>query len=451
MIMSCRNHYGSPFPRNLLVPSGPFLTEEAGSMQRKSSPFAHRTACQSLLPEAPVGIPFLRLFPVLVFIVLLTGCSGGSSGLSPAEELQASVNADLTQYVQAHGLPGGGMAVYLETPRGNYFASCGMPTGVDQNTRFRIASNTKTFTAAAIMLLNQLGQLNIDDTIVSDIPHQGVPYVPTGAQYNIPNKASITIRELLSHNAGVFDVTNEIVPATCAEPYAGQNYPEYVLATDPYHQFTPDEFVGVDADCQLSYDFAPGTGHKYSNTGYSLLTIIIERVSGISYDQFIAQNLIQPNDLASTSVPMLGWDQTIPAPFTPGYLWYNGAFTDVTQSNMSVNIGEGNIISTPADLARWVKRLINGQAGPNAASVAAMMTTTPQSNNTYGLGIEYFGSLGYGHNGAHEGYLSNMAYDPETGVTTILYYNVWDMANLFTDQLPSLTKFSMDARAAVGY
>jgi D-alanyl-D-alanine carboxypeptidase len=387
---------------------------------------------------------------VPVFLLLLASCSG-SSDPSPADRLQASVDANLTQYKQAHGLSGGGIAVYIETPTGNYFASSGMASGVDQNSRFRVASNTKTFTSAAIMLLAQQGKLNLDDYIVSTIPGQVVPYLPTGAQYSIPNKSSITIRQLLSHTAGVFDATNDAVPTTCGQPYAGQFYADYVMATDPYHNFTPGEFVGVDAACQLSYGWAPGTAWKYSNTGYSLLAIIIERVSGLSYDQFVMQNLIVPNGLASTSVPMLGSDQMIPVPFNAGYIWSGTAMTDVTQGNVSANIAEGNIISTPADLARWVKRLVNGQAGPNADSVAAMMTMTAESKNAYGLGMVYFGSLGYGHNGAHEGYLSNMAYDPKTGVTTILYYNVWDSANMFSDQFPTLVKFSMDARAAVGY
>ncbi|MGA3175290.1 MAG: serine hydrolase domain-containing protein [Syntrophorhabdales bacterium] len=393
-------------------------------------------------------IRFFCLLPALMFVVL-AGCSGGSSEPSPAEKLQASVNANWTQYTQAHGLPGGGMAVYLETPTGNYFASSGMAAGVDQNTRFRIQSNTKTFTAAAIMLLNQQGKLNIDDFIVSNIPGQGAPYVPATAQYNIPYKASIKIRELLSHTAGAFDVGNDAIPDTCAAPYAGKDYTQYVLDTDPYHQFSPDEFVGVVATCQISY-FAPGDNYHYSNTGYSILAIIIERVSGVPYDQFVVQNLVTPNGLASTSVPMLGWDQTIPAPFNPGYLWNNGTFTDVTQSNMSTGIAEGNIISTPADLARWVRRLIRGEAGLNSVSVDAMKTVTPPSRS-YGLGIINMGSLGYGHNGAGNGYLSNMAYDPVTDVTTILYCNVEDYANVPTYQLPLLVKASKDARAAVGY
>jgi D-alanyl-D-alanine carboxypeptidase len=396
-----------------------------------------------------------RRAPAIVVIVLvavfLARCSGGGSSVSsPDLRLQASVDSAWRQYSETHGVPGGGMAVYIETPTGNYFASSGMAPGVDRNSRFRIASNTKTFTAAAIMLLGQQGRLNIDDLIVSMIPGQGIPYVPATPQYDIPNKASVTIRQLLSHTAGVFDVTNEAVPSSCGAAYAGQDYTTYVLAGDPNHQFSPDEFVGVDATCQLSL-FVPGTGYHYSNTGYSILATIIERVSGITYDQFITQNLILPNGLSSTSLPMLGTDQSIPAPFNPGYVYYQGALSDVTQSNMSANIAEGNIISTPVDLARWVKRLLTASAGPNAASVDAMKTLTPLSHGAYGLGMLYATGLGYGHNGAHQGYLSLMVYDPASDVTTILYFNVWDSANLLTEQASLLTRAARDARSAVGY
>jgi D-alanyl-D-alanine carboxypeptidase len=67
------------------------------------------------------------------------------------------------------------MCVYLETHAGNYFASSGMQAGIDQNTRFRIASNTKSFTSAAVMLLDQQGKFHVDDTITSLIPGQAVP------------------------------------------------------------------------------------------------------------------------------------------------------------------------------------------------------------------------------------------------------------------------------------
>jgi D-alanyl-D-alanine carboxypeptidase len=392
----------------------------------------------------------LLVFAVPVLVLLLAGCSGGGSSSSRAERLQASVNSNWNEYKQAYGLPGGGMAVYLETPSGTYFASSGMAANVDQNTRFRIASNTKTFTSAAIMLLDQQGKLFIDDTIVSLIPGRGIPYVPDTAPYNIPYKSAITIRQLLSHTAGVFDADNDAAPSTCPAPYRGESYPSYIVANDPTHQFSTDEFVGVAATCQKYY-FAPGTDYHYSDTGYSILARIIERVSGISYDQFLIRNLIAPNGLSSsTLVHMLGTDQTIPPPFNPGYVYFAGVMSDATQDNMSAHIGEGNITSTPADIARWVRRLIRGEAGPSAASVNAMKTPSGKSA-TYGLGISHVAGLGYGHTGANQGYLSLMVYDPEADVTSILYFNVWDSANLLTAQFALMTKAARDARAAVGY
>jgi D-alanyl-D-alanine carboxypeptidase len=391
---------------------------------------------------------------ITLVCTFLSGCSGSGDGrLANAEKLQASVDSSWSDYKDQHGVPGGGLNVYIETPAGNYFAASGMPAGTGSNTHFRVASNTKSFTSAAIMLLYQQGKLGIDDTIGSAIPGRAIPYVPATSAYDIPNKGSITIRQLMNHTAGVFDVTNEYAPDTCPAPYAGRNYLLYVREDlgDYSHQFSPEELINVNAVCQSTY-FVPGGGYHYSNTGYSLLAVIIERVSGLSYDQFITQNLIIPNTLSSTSVPVLATDKTIPAPYADGYLFANGAFIRVTEDNMSGNIAEGNIISTPTDLARWIRRLIRGEAGLDAASVGIMKTATAQSATmNYGCGIQYYGSLGYGHTGAHSGYLSLMAYDPVTDVTVISYFNVWDDANLVTTQAALLFKAAEAGRKAVGY
>jgi D-alanyl-D-alanine carboxypeptidase len=147
---------------------------------------------------------------------------------------------------------------------------------------------------------------------------------------------------------------------------------------------------------------------------------------------------------------MLATDR-IPAPFNHGYVYNEGVMTDRTDENVSQAIAEGNIISTPVDIARWVRRLLRGEAGPNSSSVEAMKTMTPQSGNIYGLGIFYVSGLGYGHNGVRPGYMSLMVYDPGVDVTTILYFNVLDFANVPKDQVVLEIKAARDARAAVGY
>ena len=280
---------------------------------KKASSFLYASSLSFCFTGGLMTVRFLRMFQVPLIAVLLachSGCT--SSGPAPAERLQASVQANWTQYKQDTHIsdsviPGAGMAVYLETPTGNYYASSGMGSAVNQNTRFRIASNTKTFTAAAIMLLHQQERLNIDHAITTLIPGQTIPYVPDTPEWAIWKKADITIKQLLSHTAGVYDVDNNDTLATaCASPqYNGKSYPQCVLATDPQHQFTPSELVGVDAATQL-YFFNPGdVNYHYSDTGYSMLAEIIERVSGQSYDQFLMQNIINPNGLTDTMVTML--------------------------------------------------------------------------------------------------------------------------------------------------
>ena len=404
---------------------------------------------------------YFRILSVLIITILFASCSSDRDTPTPSEKLRASVDANWTEYKQVHHIPdndilGAGIAVYLETPSGNYFASSGMVSDVNQNTRFRIASNTKTFTAAAIMLLHQQGKLDIDDKITALIPGKAIPYVPDTAQWAIWKKTDMTIWQLLSHTAGAYDVDNDDTLSTpCASPsYEGKNYALCVLATDPEHQFTPGELVGVLADTQL-YFFNPGdVNYHYSDTGYSMLAEIIERVSEKTYDQFLMQNLVNPNGLTHTSVTMLGWDQTIPPPFNPGYVYAAGVMTDTTEDNMSLHIGEGNIISTPADIARWIRRLVRGEAGINSTGVDLMKTPTAgalSQGKNYGLGISSLSGLGYGHTGANQGYLSLMMYDPVADVTTIVYFNIWDIANLLTDQFPLMVKAGLDARAAVGY
>jgi D-alanyl-D-alanine carboxypeptidase len=344
------------------------------------------------------------------------------------------------------------LAVYITSPKGNYFASEAINGPSSHQIHFRAASNTKTFTAASIMLLHQQGYLNIDDLIVSHIPGKRMPYVPDTKEYDIPYKGAITIRQLLMHRAGVFDVSNDDVPETCQEPYAGQNYVDYIridLGQDD-HQFTFDELVGVVATCDLSY-WPPGEGYHYSNTGYSILGKIIERVSEMSYGEFVMENLVLPNGMNATTFPYLATDRTLPEPYAKGYLYYEGVLSEVTTDNMSANVAEGNVISTPSDLELWVRSLIRGEAGVSKEFID-MMKCQPESPLTscYGMGILFFEGLGYGHNGAHEGYMSLMLYDPDDDVALVVFFGVLN-GDQWEEQLHFINEVGSEARKVLGY
>ena len=275
--------------------------------------------------------------------------------------------------------------------------------------------------------------------------------MPDDSDYDIPYKDQITIRMLLMHRAGVFDVTNTNIPESVSEPYAGQNYCDWVMGSDPNHQFSADEFAGVVARDDLSY-FEAGSDYHYSNTGYSILGKIIERVSGKSYRDYITSELITPNGLTGTSVPVDALDNTIPQPFATGYVYNGSSCEDVTVSNMSTNIAEGNVISTPRDLANWCYRLMHAQNGLRS-DIVEMMTnglpTTAGGSSYYGLGIVYSDATGYGHNGAHRGYLTNMYYFPDKDITYVMFTNVWDMSSGISGIVAQLTMMSNVADAVI--
>ena len=334
----------------------------------------------------------------------------------------------------------GGLAIQILSPKGDYFISTGMGKGMNSSYHFRTASVSKTFTAAAIMLLQQKGLLNIDDKITDTIPNTTNPYLPETEDYNVPYKNEITIKMLLMHRAGIWDVSNNNVPENTFsynKPYVGQSYLRYMEKYDPNYTFTFDELTGVVARNQLSF-FRPGSAYHYSDTGYSMLGKIIERVSQKSYAQYIKEELLVPNGLTNTMVVVDGSDQDLPTPFAKGYDWADGQIEEVTRSNMSPHVAEGSVYTTPGDLAKWAVRLFTGQAGLTKETVQVMMDSCMSTGGesttagSYGLGL-LCSKNGYGHNGAHEGYLSNMVYNPKTGVAYVIFTNIWNCQTCATD------------------
>ena len=396
----------------------------------------------------------LRLVLVLLSLVPVLSCAGGS-GSSHADleaRIQSMVEEEFQNYASQWVDWKGGLAMLVTASSDQYFSATNFDGPVDQYTHFRGASTTKTFTASAILLLQQQGLLDIDDYITDIAPGTGDPYVPDDAAYGIPYKSQITIRQLLGHRAGVFDVTNDPIPETSDMPYKGQNYVDYVRQTESDdHTFTFDELVNVVAVNQLSY-FAPGGGYHYSNTGYNILGKIVERLSGLSWGEFVVQNLTEPNHLDETSFPYLGYDVTIPSPYADGYTWWEGQTYATTEDNMSANVAEGNVISTLDDLTNWIKRLLTAQAGLNAESIAMMTDVQPtgESHGNYGLGCTYTEGLGYGHNGGHVGFLTVMRYDPDYDVSVVLFMSDINLQNLY-DQLNFMYDVGRSAREILGY
>ncbi|MFE1455641.1 serine hydrolase domain-containing protein [Streptomyces sp. NPDC058735] len=260
----------------------------------------------------------------------------------------------------------------------------------DARMRFRIGSVTKTFVATAVLQLVAEGRLRLDESVADVLP--GV------VDRNGNDGAAITIRMLLNDTSGLYEYTND--PRV-----------EQIATQDPAHCFTPLELVGFALDHPPL--FAPGTSWAYSNTNYSLLAMVIEKVTGQSYGDLITRRILRPLNLAATSFP--GCSPLLPAPRLHGYTKPDPAGTEIqeaTDYNPSFAAGNGDMISTVGDLNRFDSALLGGRLLP-ARLLRAMLTPTPGSfPNTdvfrYGLGVVIArtpcGVTVYGNAGSIQGY-----------------------------------------------
>lgn len=367
-------------------------------------------------------------FFLTCFLSLLMSSSCRNTELAEnnlREDLQSMLARHLENY--KNDFPGKtvGFGLYVKGS-GEYYASAGFPQQMGENIHFRGASVTKTFTAASILKLYQNNKINIDDLITADIPGTNTPYVPNSPEYDVPYKNQITIRLLLQHRAGVFDVTNSEIPANVSAPYAGQRYIDYAYAAfGQDHTFTFQELIGVAAQNQISY-FPPGTSFHYSNTGYNLLAVIVQRVSGKRLDQFIQDEFLTPFKLTETRFPYLGSDRYLNSPYLPGWLKYEGEIVEFDDDNLSSAVSEGNINTTAHDLALWANHLYGTDDILNEAIKKQMFTVLPSNdvNVNYGLGVvNYPEDLGYGHDGVRAAFMTVMRYEPVSGTSFVLYSN----------------------------
>lgn len=375
-------------------------------------------------------------WPALVLIAALGGCGGGDDDHAETvesnaalteriESLRAALSSELGQTVPS-------LSVLIETPDGVYFTSA-TDEGyqpVTPDTHFRFASNTKTFTAASVMKMHQDGWLRYTDLVTAVIPGTQVPYLPDTPAWAVPYKESITIRQLLQHSAGVFDIGNDPIPG-CATIYE-----DCVRQTDPDHTFTSEELVSQVSQRNLSY-FAPGEGHHYSNTGYTMLSEIVSRVytqhagQHRTWADYVRDHLTGPDTAQPLDVrfPDQGDDQALPEPRACGRtIEPEGPPLVECDVNVSALVAEGNGVGTMRQLNRWVRSLHGGRNELDASTVQLMRTDTTTYNPQYGLGTLHVENLGYGHNGATHGNLSLMLYDPESAVSVIVFLPLWDLS-----------------------
>ncbi|MGG3674755.1 serine hydrolase domain-containing protein [Bacillus nitratireducens] len=254
--------------------------------------------------------------------------------------------------------------------------------------RFRIASVTKTFTATTVLQLVGENRVQLDDPIEK--------WLPGLVQGNGYDGNQITIRQLLNHTSGIAE-------------YLKSKDADF---TNTRKSYTAEELVKIG----LSYpqDFSPGKGWSYSNTGYVILGMLIEKITGNSYAEEIEKRIIEPLDLSNTFLP--GNSTVIPGNnHARGYLKIDGTseLKDVTYYNPSIGSSAGDMISNADDLNKFFSSLLGGKL-LKERELKEMLTTVPTEGegvgDAYGLGIYETklpnGISVWGHGGAIPGFMT---------------------------------------------
>jgi len=262
---------------------------------------------------------------------------------------------------------------------------------------FRIASVTKSYTASVVLQLVAEGKLALGDSVERRLPKL------------VPNGERITIRQLLNHTSGLFELESD----------------RQIMK--PYYAGELDHFWSMRQLVQRAVThkplFAPGTRHSYSNTNYVVAGLIVEAVTGNSFGAELRSRIFQPLHLDLTSYPTT---PRMPTPYVHGYTVLGKPGFDITHISPSLFPASGAIISSVGDVADFYRALLSGRL-LQPELVKAMKTTVPTGSrdsgtgatgaNGYGLGLMRWPTAcgpGWGHDGGLPGYWTR-SYSSENG------------------------------------
>ena len=255
--------------------------------------------------------------------------------------------------------------------------------------KFRLGSITKQFTAACILMLEERGKLKVDDPInkyMADAP----------AAWD-----KITFFHLLTHTSGIPSFTS---------------FPDY--ASTEAFPTTPEKLVARFRDKPL--EFQPGEKWNYSNSGYILLGYLIEKITGEPYSRFVQENIFNPLGMKDS-----GYDSNTAiilrrdSGYTPNA---NGELQNTGYINMTIPLSAGGLYSTALDLLKWEQGLF-GRKLISAASLQKM-TTPFKSDYAFGLAVQDAkGHKLIDHGGGIEGFNTELAYYPDEKLTIVVLSN----------------------------
>ncbi len=364
---------------------------------------------------------------ILILTLLLFGCSADeikkpavldcpleNDALYRTNSKSAAYQAILDDYT-TRGLPG--VSLLVKDSTGFFIGSAGMadiagkipmqPCHVS-----KIASVTKMMLGAAIFRLQEKGVLSLNDPVSKYIPPATLNKISNG-------KAPLTIRNLMNHTSGFYDVISD------------QNFYLQVL-NDPTHKWNADELLSYTYGKPAMFDFQPADTAGYSNTNYLLLSMVIEAAAGMPHAQVLRKEIFDPLNMADT------WyyihEQLPENKLARGYfdLYNINKLEDLTNWNTGSGNGYGGVYSTVWDMYLFADALFVSKTLLSQESLDEMLVFHPVIESRKQLGVACFKDFidiggpedfAWGHRGRDLAYSADLFYFPEHGTIMALIVN----------------------------
>ncbi len=327
-------------------------------------------------------------FLLIAMLSLFTGCA--THAYSSGDELDSL----MSRYDGA--VPGASLLVIqdgeLVVHRGYGLSDLEHGIEAGPTTNYRLASVTKQFTAAAVLLLAEDGKLSLDDRL-----RHWLPSLPAADD-------AITLRHLLSHTSGLIDY-EDVMPDGATEQLRDADVLRLLESQDRTY-------------------FKPGSGYRYSNSAYALLALIVERASGKSFQDFLRERIFLPLGMHDTLAYVRDGPEVPHRAY--GYSQIDGRWVRTDQSPTSAVLGDGGIYSSIEDLAKWDAALYDDRLLSDASSAAAFTA------HAQVVGEPYQAGYGYGwritgdslwHSGETIGFRNVIVRYPKQRLTVVLLSN----------------------------
>ena len=335
---------------------------------------------------------FRYILFIYVVVLLFASCKSAAvmSREKGIDDIVASYNAD--------DKPGASVLVFQNDKiifkKGYGYKSVASKEKITPATNFRLASVTKQFTAMSILLLAEKGRLKLEDPISKFFS-------------NFPAYAkSIKVKHLLTHTSGLIDY-EDLIPATKIEPLHDTNCLQLMYTANKLY-------------------FPAGTQYKYSNTGYAILALIVEKVSGQDFAVFLKENIFTPLKMKTTIAFEQGKSDVVNRAY--GHSIENGTWVQTDQNLTSAVLGDGGIYSNTVELSNWIKALWNNTLLrsdiQNETWTRKKLNSGKEIDYGYGWHIEEFNNITHPyHDGSSIGFRNSILVFPTQKLMVVILTN----------------------------